>query len=380
MDQERIKKYILFTLEYPPTRGGIARYYGSLAKFWPSEGFFVLADKTSDQADGPTIEYRRLINQNLRPRWLPSLWHLYKTVAKSSPPAPRPEILVGQILPLGLAAYILSKFIKLEYSVILHGLDFSLALKKRQVTKKILSRARRIICANTHTANSVKAFDYTLAPKTSVVNPGIELSFVRDPARVKELRRRHGLDGKTVIFSLGRLVRRKGFDTVIEAMPQITAAAPETCYVIGGTGPEDEALRAKAASLPEEVRKKIIFLGELSDQDQWAWLELCDIFIMASKDIGGDFEGFGIVYLEANLAGKPVIAGDSGGVRDAVIDGVNGLLADPEDATAIAASAIKLIQDENLRIELGRQGQRRVVENFTAKKMAEKFHNQLAGQ
>ena len=132
-----------------------------------------------------------------------------------------------------------------------------------------------------------------------------------------------------------------------------------------------------AAALPEEIKKKIIFLGQITDDDKWAWLELCDIFIMPSRNINGDYEGFGIVYLEANLAGKPVIAGDSGGVRDAVINNINGLLVNPENAQEIAAVVIKLASDAKLRQDLGSQGKRRVVENFNAKKLVEKLYREL---
>jgi phosphatidylinositol alpha-1,6-mannosyltransferase len=98
---------------------------------------------------------------------------------------------------------------------------------------------------------------------------------------------------------------------------------------------------------------------------------------MVSRQIAGDYEGFGIVYLEAGLAGKPVIAGDSGGVRDAVFDGINGLLVNPESVDEIAEAILSLYESEILRKELGAQGQRRVVETLTAKKQAEKIYNKL---
>jgi phosphatidylinositol alpha-1,6-mannosyltransferase len=185
------------------------------------------------------------------------------------------------------------------------------------------------------------------------------------------------LQNKLVLLSLGRLTKRKGVDMVIKAMNEISAGAENLVYVIAGAGPEADDLKKIAAALPEEIKNNIIFLGQISDDDKWAWLELCDIFIMPSRDIAGDYEGFGIVYLEANLAGKPVIAGDSGGVRDAVINNINGLLVNPENTQEIAAAVIKLAADTELRKALGEQGKRRAVENFNAKKQVQKLVNWL---
>jgi phosphatidyl-myo-inositol dimannoside synthase len=392
------EKFLLFTLEYPPFKGGISQYYKNLAEYWPTDQFFILTDNSLLNKDTKKIKYRQLLNKYLRPRWVRAIWQLHKAISNlsfdklrtsKSPISPSTSsgqanfhVIVGHILPLGQAAYYLAKFKKFKYSVILHGLDFSLAIKtkpKQKITKKILKRAEKIVCANNYTAALVKCFDINLAPKVFVVSPSIEPSFVRNPQRVKELREKYGLAGKTVMLGLGRLVQRKGIDKVIEALAIAERQAPTIVYAVAGTGPEEKNLKNLAASLPDGLKNKIIFLGQISDADRWAWLELCDIFIMASRNISGDFEGFGTVYLEANLAGVPVIAGDSGGVRDAVINNINGLMVDSEKPEDIARAIIKLAADAKLRQELGEQGKRRTVENFNAKKQAEKIYKLLIG-
>jgi phosphatidylinositol alpha-1,6-mannosyltransferase len=374
MDKE---KYLLVTLEYPPTKGGIATLYKSYADYWPENNFTVLANNSLGLKDSGNVKFRRLLSDKIRPRWLPAFFALHTEIKKSKGNI---HIIVGQILPLGIAAYFLSKFLKFKYSLVLHGLDFSLATgdkRKKKITEKILKRADKIICSNSYAANSVKVFSEELSGKIAVVNPGIESSFVRDPQRVQELRAKHGLQNKMVLLSLGRLTKRKGVDMVIKSMKEISGNAENLVYVIAGAGPEINALKKIAEALVEEIKNKIIFLGQVSDDDKWAWLELCDIFIMPSRNIDGDYEGFGIVYLEANLAGKPVIAGDSGGVRDAVINNINGILVDPEKSSEIAAAVIKLTNDAQLRKELGEQGKRRAVENFNAKKQVEKLFKLL---
>jgi phosphatidyl-myo-inositol dimannoside synthase len=375
------KKFILFTLEYSPFKGGIAQYYQNLAQYWPAGELTVLTDGEPLSTDPANIIRRSLLNKYLRPRWLNSIFQLSIINYQLKKERGLIHIMVGQILPLGIPTYFLAKIFKFKYSVILHGLDFSLAIatkRKKKITGKILAKAEKIICANNYTANLVKFFNADLSAKISVVNPGIEPSFVRNPERVRKLKNQYNLNDKIVLFSLGRLVERKGFDKVIAAMPAAISAAPNLIYAIAGTGPEENNLKNLVATLPEEIKNKIIFLGSISDTDRWAWLELCDIFIMPARNIDGDFEGFGTVYLEVNLAGKPVIAGDSGGVRDAVINNINGLLINPEKPEEIAQAIIKLSADSELRQALGSQGKRRAVENFNAKKQVEKIYSFLS--
>lgn len=365
------EKYLLFTTEFPPQKGGVSKYYDNLVKNWKGDDLVVLADGESSEEDSKNIIRRRLINKWLRPRWLPSLWQLYKHARGR-------HIIVGQILPLGIPTILLAKRMGFKYSIVLHGLDFSLSLKRSKVTKAILSGAENLICANGYTASLVRSLDRELDAKIKVVNPGISPNFVRNPSKVAELKERYSLDGKKILFGMGRLVERKGFDKVIEAMPQIVAAEDKAVLVIGGQGPDNDRLEGLVKKLPDNIKNKVIMAGSIPDEEHWAWLELCDIFIMTSRNINGDYEGFGIVYLEANLAGKPVIAGDSGGVRDAVLDNITGLLVNPENSESIAQASIDLLESETLRHELGSAGNRRVVETMSAKKQTEKFQKALS--
>jgi phosphatidylinositol alpha-1,6-mannosyltransferase len=134
---------------------------------------------------------------------------------------------------------------------------------------------------------------------------------------------------------------------------------------MAGRGPREACLKSL---VPLELTRKIIFLGELSENEKWEWLNLADIFIMPARDIIGDFEGFGIVYLEAALCKKPVIAGNSGGVNDAVVSGKTGLIVDPENIKDISLAIEKLVTNSDLRIELGKNGQERAWRDFNWEK------------
>jgi len=365
-------RFLLFTLEYPPFKGGVADYYEKIAEHWPEkENIFVLNNNKG-----------RLISRALPFfKWLPSLWRLaiFCKAKKIN------HVLVGNILPLGIPAYVLHKIFSLKYSVILHGLDYNFAFKterKSFITRRILASAEKIICANSYVAGLVlEENGGPLKEKIIVSNPGIivtgfnPLEIGPDPA--EKIREEYNLKGKTVMLSLGRLVKRKGVDYVLKIFPKALEAAPDLVYIIAGVGPDESYLKDKWLALPDKVRDRIVFAGKLSNEEKLAWLSLCDFFIMPSRKINGDVEGFGIVYLEANLAGKPVIAGDSGGVRDAVADGVSGLLVNPDEKREILAAVIKLAKDGEFRKELGEAGKRRVLDEFDARKLVYKLYEAL---
>lgn len=351
-------KTLLITLEYPPFKGGVANYYSNLAKYWPlGEHINVLDNSRGDL----------MAAQGLFP-WLKAV----STILKWHKEEDFDHLLVGHILPLGTAAIIAAFIHPFPFSVVLHGLDFSSAIsspRKRLLTRIILARAQKIICANSYTAELVRQFNKKLAHKVSVVNPGIEPIIPKESCdKLQELKEQYNLEGKFVLFSLGRLVARKGFDTVIKALSGRDFAVSNLVYFIAGLGPEEHHLRSLAAVSP--LKNKIFFLGSITEEEKWCWLYACDAFILPTRAIGHDFEGFGIVYLEANLAGRAVIAGDSGGVRDAVIHRENGLLVPPEDTEAIREAIRQLAENKEWCQQLGANGQVRAARDFKWDKQA----------
>ncbi len=345
-------KTLLFTLEYPPFHGGVANYYGNLAKYWPiSEKMSILNNDKGELSRGAGFF-----------SWWPALFSLYRKLSREE----FESLLVGQILPLGTVAYLISRLIPIKYTVFLHGMDFALAIKtpwKQFLSKLILRRADKIICANSYVRDRLIEFLPESSIKTRIVNPGIEGGAPEIDAKdIAEIKNEYHLENKTVLLSLGRLVKRKGVDMTIDALALIPEEESKNLmYFIAGAGPREEFLKKL---VPPRLLDKIIFLGSLNDQEKWTWLKICDIFVMPSRDISGDFEGFGIVYLEANLSGKPVIAGNSGGVRDAVVDGVTGIMVDPERIEEIKETIVTLVKNPELRNKLGHDGKMRAMEDF----------------
>jgi glycosyltransferase involved in cell wall biosynthesis len=164
-------------------------------------------------------------------------------------------------------------------------------------------------------------------------------------------------DGKIVVLTVGRLHPRKGQLLTLQALqilpPELRARIEY--WVVGGQskGGYETTLRAAAAALPD---LSVRFFGSMPDEELASIYERADIFAMTSVNLDRSVEGFGLVYLEAAAHGLPVVAHDVGGVSEAVIDGVTGLLVPPHRPVQLAAAFEKLIHDEPLRRRLGAAG------------------------
>ncbi len=157
---------------------------------------------------------------------------------------------------------------------------------------------------------------------------------------------------------------------VLRALPRILHEMPDVKYRIVGDGPERTRLLRLAEEL--DVRRSVDFAGPVDDVALMDYYRTCDIFVMPSREAtdGSDIEGFGIVFLEANLFGKPVIAGRSGGILDAVVDGQTGLIVDPMNIDEIADSVLTLFKDPVFARQLGQQGRERALRDFTYERIA----------
>lgn len=370
-----MKKSLLITIDFPPKTGGVANYLSNLSENLPHDKIVVLADKNVGQKLHHEIKYQ-LIKEDLFykffwPRWLRTYFEAKKIIQERK----IEQIIISHVIPMGYIALML----KLPYFVILHGYDITLAKRsvwKRYWLKKILNKSKHIIVNSNFTKNEVLSIGIK-ENKITIVNPCP--NFVKMQINETErqiIKNELDLHHKRILLSVGRLIPRKGFDKVIEALPQVIKQIPNLIYLIVGNGSDDKRLEKLAEELG--VLKNITIVRDVPDTNLPAYYSLADIFIMPSRIINkSDVEGFGIVYLEANLLGKPVIAGKSGGVEDAVIDNQTGLLVDPEDVNGIAIAIIKLFTDQNLANTLGVQGKERVINEFCWPKQIAKIENLL---
>jgi len=255
---------------------------------------------------------------------------------------------------------------RIPYVVFTHGRDVGYRLRGSRGF--LLSRTRR---RTFQRAAAVFAVSHAIAdavmrlgvPKSRVflAPPGIALdSWQPVPAeRCREIARSLKIEGKRVVLSVSRLAPIKGISTMTAALPLVLEEFPQCVYVIGGGGEEESALRRQAENLG--VAEHVIFAGEVCGELKKALYQICDVFVLPCRDLpDGPVEGFGIVFLEAAACGKPVVAGRTGGVPDAVVDGATGILVDPESPAALADAVVRLLRDRDLADALGKQARARV--------------------
>jgi phosphatidylinositol alpha-1,6-mannosyltransferase len=281
-------------------------------------------------------------------------------------------------IPDGMSGWLLKRALGTRYIVYTYGKEILRSWSteaERRGFRWALESADRVVTISQYTKE--KLVELKVDPSNvEIVYPGVDSAMFRpDPAMRRRIRARHGIaDYQRVLLTVARLTPgegatlRKGHDKVIEALPEIVARVPDVVYLIVGTGPAEGQLRAR--SQERGVADQVIFAGYVPDEDLPAYYNAADVFIMPNREEGINVEGFGIVFLEANACGKPVIGGRSGGTVDAIADGESGYLVDPYDPSDIAESAIRLLTDPALAKHMGKVGRRRALETFSWERAA----------
>jgi phosphatidyl-myo-inositol dimannoside synthase len=352
---------------YPPQIGGISRQLYRVANSLGPDSVCVL---TGNRADASTKA-----ENGVRVYRVPSLFHpsrisratawvptLARIMAKDRPDL----VLLGSVDDSNLGLW-LHKVLKLPIVLFAYGNEVLSAIEgKHEQPKRAFLVANQVVVCSSYSAKLTKDAG-TSHDRIHVLHPACDTTFFRPVEVSRELRQRvltEDSANKKVILSVGNLVSRKGHDIVIRALKLLETRVPNLCYVIVGNGPERSNLEQLAREVG--VAHLVKFVGNISDEELPQFYSLCDVFVMASRaqESQHDVEGFGIVYLEANACNKPVIGGRSGGVAEAVIDGVSGLLVDPQSEEDVAEKLAHLLLDTEFARRLGQQGYERVQRDF----------------
>lgn len=343
-------RFVLVTTDYPPMRGGVARYLGELVKGAGDRVRVIVPDGMETTGPG-RVEHARL-DRHAWPAWCPAV-RIFKRAGKDGETA-----IVSHVIPIGTAAKIARFFGGAPYVLICHGLDVRLASRsawKRFLARTVIRGASCVIANSHSTAEAVKRISGVDA---NIVNPGGALTGLPDR---ETARTRHGIaPGDSVILTVSRLVERKGIDRLIEAVKMLPRFDTIRVAIVGD-GPELPILRALAADAPH----RIDFYPDASDACVAEWYAASDVFCLPVRESADDVEGFGIVFIEAASAGLPVVATKTGGIAEAVVDGETGILVDPsEDPRDLARALTRVLGDADLRHRLGDAGRTRALRDF----------------
>ncbi len=367
-----MKKSLLITLDFPPNMGGVAAYWQRVCHGFSEAELVVLTSvsRSPDRIGDVQVLKHQLLAHFFWPHWTLGLIRTFFVVRKHT----IRQLIAAQLLPLGTIAYVLFKLTGLPYIVQVYGMDIVAAQqspRKAKLARLILSSAHAVVANSEATAKLAQSCAGKEI-RVVVVYPVPEV-VAASSSTVSELRSRYALNDKRVILTIGRLVERKGQDKLIEALPAIRQKVPNAVYVIVGDGPD----QGRLSTLAKEQGCAIVFTGAVSEEQRNAWFSLCEVFAMPSRPLAGDIEGFGMVYLEAAAFAKPVVAGNSGGVTEAVEDGVTGLCVDGSSATEIAAAVAKLLKEPTFAKHLGEEGKRRIETKWNWEEMLNRFRQTL---
>ena len=356
-----VPRTLLVTNDYPPRVGGIQRILEALVNELPSDRVSVFCPAWEGARDlDRSVDYEIARQPEL------FLWPTagVRTRVLEALDRTRAEVvLFGATYPLaalgpGLAAR------GIPYLAAAHGFEYwlSVAPGAHSLMRYATSKASRVpVMCSEFIARTVRTAVPRRVP-VSVLYPGADVEAFRPDLPTSDLRERHGVGDSPLVVCVSRLVARKGQDVLIRGMEQIRRRVPEATLLIVGGGPYESRLRELATTAPAG---SVVFAGQVSEDDLPRYYAVGDVFAMPCRTrLGGmEVEGWGNVFIEAAACARPVVVGDSGGAREALVDGQTGTLVDGRNVEAVADAVASLLADPTRARAMGEAGRARVLEH-----------------
>ncbi|MFM9065952.1 MAG: glycosyltransferase family 4 protein [Planctomycetota bacterium] len=271
----------------------------------------------------------------------------------------------GRCLPEGVMVLALKLFLRVPYLVYVHGEDINTARDSRELTwlvKQVLRRADCLIANSVNTANLLLHDWQRPSSQVKVLHPGVDVERFQPAARNEQIRERLGWRGRRVVLIAGRLQRRKWQDQMIRAVSLLRERLPDLLCCLVGHGEDELYLRQLAADL--QVTDRIQFRGEAADSELIECFQQCDLCALPNRQVGQDIEGFGMVLLEAQACGRPVLAGASGGTAETMRVGETGRIVPCDGPEELAEQVADLLSDPQRLDRMGAAGRAWVTEKF----------------
>ncbi|MFB9554782.1 glycosyltransferase family 4 protein [Streptomyces roseoviridis] len=352
LDPERI---VVYASTWKRSREGIE----ATAAFDAEQPFTVVRDRTTMLLPTPRVTARA--TALLREHGCEAVWF-------------------GAAAPLGLMAPALRRAGARRIVATTHGHEAGWAQlpAARQLLGRIGEGTDTLTYLGEYTRSRIAtALGPAAAARMTQLPPGVDEKTFHPDSGGAEVRERLGLSDRPVVVCVSRLVPRKGQDTLVLAMPEILRRVPDAVLLIVGGGPYEQDLRRLAARTG--VAASVRFTGAVPWSELPAHYGAGDVFAMPCRTRRGglDVEGLGIVYLEASATGLPVVAGDSGGAPDAVLDGETGWVVRGGSHEDTADRVATLLLDPELRARMGERGRRWVEERWRWDLLAERLRELL---
>lgn len=363
-------KILLFSEIFPPAHGGSGRWFSEIYQRFPQRQVVFLVGNHERASEYDSNSVHKTFREELRSEewgirsikgagFYLRLWRRLRLLVKHEGIT---TVHCGRALPEGFAALLLKKTHGIPYSCYVHGEDVEGALTSREftwMTKRVLQGADHVI-SNSNNTYRILAEKWGLDnTKVVVMNPGVD---VRRFSPCASNPTPAGWQGRTVILTVSRLQRRKGHDMMIRALPELVRQYPQLLYAIVGDGEERERLSKLVDELG--MGAHVHFMGALADEEMVNAYKHCQLFVLPNRRVGSDVEGFGMVLLEAQACGKPVLAGNSGGTRETLVEGQTGVVVDCTEPEPLQKAVAALLADEAKLGQMGAEARKHVEERF----------------
>lgn len=370
-------RYLVLTELFLPTKGGTAVWFAEVyRRLSGKETHIVTADVPGTaevDASHPNTVHR--INMRrvpwLRPESLGMYVNLFAKSLWLALTHRFDAIHAGRALPEGFTAWLVARLTFHPVVIYAHGEELTTWGNggKYKAMRFALRHADYVIANSEFTRDELLKMDVTPA-RITLIYPGVDVTRFRPGLACDDLRLSVGVGsaGK-LILSVGRLSRRKGFDQVIKSLPTLVQTGLDVQYTLIGIGEDQDYLFDLARE--HGVAERVHFLGHVSADDLPRWYNACDMFAMPNREINGDTEGFGMVFIEAAACAKPVVAGTAGGTGAAVVDGTTGMRVDGNQL-AVTSALSRLLGDPLLARRMGEAGVVRAQVEFTWERVADK--------
>ncbi len=377
------KNICIVTEEFRPSeKGGIATWSSELAKYFYKKNYnltvFVKKRGGINKSFNINNSPFKIILMGGRDWAFFKKWYviyfLFNYLKKNQKP-----IIFSTNWELSQGLIFYKKYFKFSLITILHGLEVT-RLKSDKYKKKINNFKKALFYSD----KVVSVSNYTSENARSIIESNKEIDIIPNFVNTKfyypvdriSLLSRYNLDKDDIILlSLSRLIKRKGHFAVLDILKSLTVKYPKIKYFIAGKGDQSYELSLKSYVKRLNLNDHVFFLGYINEEDKKFIYNLCNIYLMTSlsTDNEGNSEGFGITFLEANACGKPVIGTKVGGISDAIQNGKNGYLINPNNSKELKKIIIKILEDKSLYTSLCENSVRHVKNNFDINIIGKKF-------
>ena len=380
-------KILMLTWEYPPRIvGGIARVVHDLSKRLIKDGHEVTVVTYRDSADVPEYEndkgvnVYRVDNYMIHPNnfidWIMQLnFNMLSKATEIINIEGGFDVIHAHDWLVTYAAKSLKNAYDIPIVATIHATEAGRNSGIHDETQRYINdtewlltyEATEVIVNSNYMKNEIQRLFGLPFDKINVIPNGINLSNFTGIERDYDFRRQYAMDNEKIILYVGRLVYEKGVQHLIAAMPKILSNYNDAKLIIAGRGGMMDELRAEASNLG--LNDKIYFTGYLNSKQVQKMYKCADVAVFPST-----YEPFGIVALEAMLAGVPTVVSDVGGLDEIVTHGVDGMKSYAGNANSIADSVTALLYDHQLATNVSKKAKQKVKDQFNWEKIAQDTH------